>query len=182
MEWFKLIIDLVGKIIWPIVFLVVASYFRKEIAALLKRVKKAKYKDMEISLGEEIKEVKNEAMHAGITIAYPANSFKIHDDPNYAEAAFIKSWQKIESLLVNAYKANNPSTDRIPLVRHLLSNLEKNYDLDPRVASLIPRMYEIRNRVVHSYENEVTRGELLEWLGISKSVYDRLKATIDKKT
>lgn len=47
--------------------------------------------------------------------------------------------------------------------------------IDSEVGNLVLKMYRLRNEIVHAKNPEISRGEVLEWLGLSKSVHDRLE-------
>ena len=46
--------------------------------------------------------------------------------------------------------------------------------IDESMGNLIQKLRNVRNKIVHTADPDVTRGEALEWLGISKSVRNRL--------
>ncbi|WP_041408342.1 hypothetical protein [Shewanella baltica] len=102
-EYLKLVVDLLGHLAWPAVFAGALLYFKKDVAKLLQRVKKAKYGDIEIDLVEAIDEVKSDAIELGITITYPSSSYSVSDlelVQTAPEWAFLQSWQNIENILM----------------------------------------------------------------------------------
>ena len=177
MEYLKILVQVIGHIAWPIVVLTIAIYFKKEVSALLRRVTRAKYKGVELDLENAFQEVKTEAIDAGITVAYPASSFSQENFDTLKQApelVFIKSWQEIENLLTDAYKRKVDKGAKTPPISLVIVALVEHSVLGSDMASIIGRMYEIRNNIVHSTDFEITRGELLEWLGLSRSITDRL--------
>lgn len=177
MEYLKLFVQAIGHLAWPIVVFLIAISFKNEIAQLLKRVKKAKYKGVELDLENDFQEMKKDAMDAGITMMYSPSTFQQENFEAFKQApewVFIKTWQEIDNLLNNAYKAKIDKVGKTPPTSRVISALVDNAVINSEMASLIRKMNEIRNKIVHSSEFEITRGELLEWLGISRSITDRL--------
>ena len=177
MGWFELIEGVIGHLAWPVPVFLILKQFRTELGSAIKRIRSAKYKDAEISLEHEITEIKNDAEMAGITIAYPPDSFaedSVRSIGLAPEWAFIKSWQEIENVIMRL-RARLPDDKkhRGPVTLVVQALVEEGV-LDPTMASLIDKLRIVRNRVVHGEDPDVTRGEAFEWLGISRSVKDRL--------
>lgn len=146
------------------------------------RIKKASYKGVEIDLEKEFQEVKREAEDIGITII-PGDPFSDEAVRTYNEApewAFIKSWQETENLVLGAARTILPSQTRTSNITKIIEDLVKAGVIDAGMAELIRKMREIRNMIVHGGQAVVTRGEALEWLGISKSIRQRLKQAIER--
>ena len=171
-EYLKLSVELIGHIAWPSVVCGLVYYFRKDLAKLLERIKKAKYGDFEIDLAEAIEDVKQDALELGITIAYPSTAFSESDIQMMQHApewAFLQSWQNIENLLVDKTSKDK----RQPIIR-VVKKLEDESTIDSGLAELILKIYRLRNEIVHTSEIKLTKTEAMEWLGVSKSVQDRL--------
>ena len=151
--------------------------FRSEIRSFVKRIKNEKYKDIEVNLEKEIKAIKSDAKNAGIQINYDDSTLSEDNLRNIRiapEWAFIKSWQDIENNLLEYYsKVSGLKTKRVN-TRKVLSYLEDKQVLDNEIIMLIQKLRSTRNRIVHNSDSSVTRGEALEWLGISKSVNNKL--------
>jgi hypothetical protein len=94
------------------------------------------------------------------------------------ELVFIRTWQEIESLLNAAYKKNFPIDGRLPPTSKIISMLVENQLINNDLASLMKNMYSLRNKIVHSSDFNMTRGELIEWQGLSKSITDRLTSQL----
>ena len=93
MEAFEIVEKIIGHIAWPLAAYFILRQFRSEIRLLLKRIKTAKYKGMEIDLKEELKEIKSEAELAGITVYYPDSSFPDNSIKNIKE---VPEWRSEE--------------------------------------------------------------------------------------
>lgn len=172
-EYLKLLVNLIGHLAWPALVASALWYFKKDVAKLLQRIKKAKYGDIEIDLAEAIDEVKNDAVELGITIAYPSSSYSASDlqlVQTTPEWAFLQSWQTIENILIT--KGSDGKRQPIAKVVKQLQNIDK---IDNGLAELILKMYRLRNEIVHHSGVNLTKTEAMEWLGVSKSIADRLK-------
>ncbi len=56
----------------------------------------------------------------------------------------------------------------------LVQQLQSSYKIDSGLANLILKMYRLRNEIVHVSGIDLTKTEAMEWLGVSKSISDRL--------
>ena len=177
MEYLKLLVQAIGHLAWPVAALLIALSFKNEISSLLKRVKGAKFKGVEIDLENAFQEVKTDALDAGITMRYPLESYQKDNIDALQEAPewlFVKTWQEIENLLNTAYKEKIDNKGRTPPIVSVITALVDNSVLGSELASLVRKMRDIRNTIIHSPSLEMTRGELIEWLGLSRSITDRL--------
>lgn len=184
MKFIELIVALVGHLAWPVAIVVIIRSFKRELTSLISRIKKASYKGIEIDLEKEFQEVKKEAEDLGITInrgdPFSDESFRTYDEA--PEWAFIKSWQETESLVLSAVSTLRQGRLRTSDFNEALSALVGANIINNDMASLIGKLREIRNKIVHGGESTVTRGEALEWLGISKSIRQRLQQAIELGT
>ncbi|MGJ8689724.1 MAG: hypothetical protein ACSHXZ_09410 [Gammaproteobacteria bacterium] len=170
---------LVGHLAWPVAVFLIVREFSNEFKSFIRRIKNAKYKDVELNLTEEFQSIKNEAIDAGITIAYPPSAFpseNLKSIETAPEWTIIQSWQEIERVLSQLYsKSRREAGDKSKAnPNEMIAVLLDNGTIDPAMAGLINRINTLRNNIVHQHEFELTRGEAMEWMGISKSVKDRL--------
>ena len=183
MAYVESIEKIIGHVAWPMVFIFIFLFLRKEISLLLSRITKAKYKDLEIDLRKTMGEIRNEAENLGITIAYPESYFpkeSIENLKDSPEWAFIKSWQEIEDVLSPLVGVGSQGEVRRRSVNAALDELLSKKLIEPEMAAIVQKVRGVRNKIVHSPEAEasVTRGEALEWLGISRSICDRLRQIV----
>ena len=179
MEILGVIEKTIGHIAWPLAVFLIFHQFSSEIKTFIKRIKNAKYKGVELDLENEIQNIKSNAESAGITILYPSSSFpedSIRNIEIAPEWAFIKSWQEVENVLLSYYSkiSGLKKTGRVS-IRMTLSYLESKGLIDAEMTMLIQKLQSTRNLIVHNSDSNITRGEALEWLGISKSIKDRLE-------
>ncbi len=177
MEWFQIIERIIGHIAWPIAAFFIVAQFSDELKSFIRRIKNAKYKGVEIDLSNEIQSIKNDAELAGITIAYPSGSFpedSIRNIDVAPEWAFIQSWQDIENVIFQIYAKKHGAPSSKGPISNVINTLVTDGVIDESMSNIIQKLKNVRNKIVHAVDPDVTRGEALEWLGISKSVRDRL--------
>tara|TARA_R110000744_G_scaffold257211_1_gene372641 strand:- start:241 stop:459 length:219 start_codon:yes stop_codon:yes gene_type:complete len=56
-----------------------------------------------------------------------------------------------------------------------LTYIRENGIIDTEMEMLINKLRQTRNLIVYNSDSLITRGEALEWLGISKSIKDRIE-------
>ena len=183
MEVLKLLTEIIGHLAWPTAAVLIALSFRSEISKFLQRVRNAKYMGVELDLEKEFAELKAEATDAGVTIMYPATSFDkptIDSLESAPELALIRSWQEIENAIISHYgtvSGLKESQHRFNFNK-ALGYLRSMGTINAEMEMLIQKLRQVRNMVVHSTDAALSRGEALDWLGISKSVLDRLNQKI----
>lgn len=177
MEWFEILERIIGHIAWPLAAFLIVRQFSDEVKLLFKKVKTAKIKGVELDLSNEIQSIKNEAESAGITILYPTGSFpadSIKSIEAAPEWAFIQSWQEIDNVLLKIQSERYPDMRRSGSTIAVTEELYRDNLIDDALKNLLHKLRKVRNGLVHAEDPDITRGEALEWLGISKSVKDRL--------
>lgn len=178
MAYLELLRDIIGHLAWPTAVIIIFFNFKGEISGFIGRIKNAKYKGVELNLEKQLEELKTDAEMAGVTILYPTQSFfdsNIDNIEHAPEWAFLKSWQEIENVIVGHYsKISGMKNSRVPFSK-ALSYIRTNGLIDSEMEMLINKLRHIRNLIVHSSGFSITRGEALEWLGISKSIKDRIE-------
>ncbi len=90
------------------------------------------------------------------------------------EWAFIQSWQDIENVIMQLHLKKHGALSPKGPISNIINTLVTDGVIDESMGNIIQKLKNVRNKIVHASEPEVTRGEALEWLGISKSVRDRL--------
>lgn len=172
-EYLKLIVEVIGHIIWPLSFVIVFLIFRKEIKSLIKRLKSAEIKDFKIELEDKIEDIKKDAINHGVTMAYPHETLENEFNPTKQlpkSYVIIETWKVIELLikqLDDREKYNNISDS--------INYLSKNQKIQKYLANMILDLRELRNIAVHNSELSISEEDYQNWISISKSVIDRLK-------
>ena len=166
---------------WPLAAFFIFRQFSDEIRALLRRIKNAKYKGVEIDFEKELLETKNEADSAGVTIDYSQSEFPDDSIKNIDAAPewiFIKSWQEIENILLSYYtNVSGLKSERID-VHKVLRFLEDRSLINANMAMLIQKLH-YKKLDSSQFRLQYHSRRSSRVLGIAKSVKDRLKQKLD---
>ncbi|MCA0363034.1 MAG: hypothetical protein LCH67_03265 [Bacteroidetes bacterium] len=176
-KYFELVEKLIGHLAWPMVFLIVFLYFKKEIKSIISRIKTAEIKDIKFELNDKVEEIKKEAVNAGVTMFYPIDLIEREFDKTNEkskETQIIEAWKRIETSIIKIDKRQDKSNKFDDSLNYLV----KNNLIEKYLANLIIGLKELRNLAVHSENINVTDEEFQNWISISKSVIDRLAPKI----
>lgn len=102
LEYLKLLVEIIGHVIWPISFLIIFLIFKKDIKSLIKRLKSAEIKDFKIELADKIEDIKKDAINHGVTMAYSSESLENEFNPTKQlpkSHVIIETWKEIEVLI-----------------------------------------------------------------------------------
>lgn len=122
MEKAKLIIDLIGKVIWPLVVLIIILIFRKPIVMLLSRVKKFKAGGIELTMDKKIKGIIEETLE---------NKLKEDTSENFKKIVFQNMKDDEESVTVEASTAGNTTLLAFTANQSFRENLKYDIYYDP---------------------------------------------------
>ena len=129
-EYLKLLVEIIGHIIWPISFLVVFLIFKKDIKSLIKRLKSAEIKDFKIELEDKIEGIKKVAINNGVTMAYPRESLEKEFNPTKQlpkSYVIIETWKEIENLIqIFNYDMESDELEKTKAIIKLFSPLQRN--------------------------------------------------------
>lgn len=173
-EYFKLLVETIGYIIWPIFFLIIFLTFKKELKLLVSRIKSAQIKDFKIELTDKIDDIKKEAINYGVTMYYPPATIEREFNPSKNEPIewqIIESWKIIENLVSKLDDREDTKN-----IMDSINYLVKTDKIEKYLANLILDLRELRNIAAHNTEIKITNEEFQNWISISKSVIDRLKS------
>jgi len=172
-EYLKLLVEIIGHIIWPISFLVVFLIFKKDIKSLIKRLKSAEIKDFKIELEDKIEDIKKVAINNGVTMAYPRETLENEFNPTKQlpkSYVIIETWKEIETLIKELDKRESFNS-----ISDSLNYLSKTQLMQKYLANMILDLRELRNIAVHKSELSISEEDYQNWISISKSVIERLK-------
>ncbi|NVK09479.1 MAG: DUF4145 domain-containing protein [Tenacibaculum sp.] len=172
-EYLKLLVEIIGHIIWPICLLVIFLIFKKDIKSLIKRLKSAEIKDFKIELENKIEDIKKVAINNGVTMAYSRETLENEFNPTKQlpkSYVIIETWKEIELLIRKL-----DDREKMGSFSDSLNYLSKNNLIQKYLANMILDLRELRNIAVHKSELSITEEDFENWISISKSVIDRLK-------
>ncbi|HEY0599020.1 hypothetical protein [Brevundimonas sp.] len=174
LEAAKIAVDLLKSFAWPAALIIVVLLLRKQITAILERIKAFRYGDAEMSFSDSLDKAKGQAAEAGITVARPLDAadrraFEAADPQ--PRALVIETWAAVERELRTLSRAwdvtaNSPA--------EMIRGLELAAGLPHGTRPVLDYLRDARNRAVHS-DTEVTEGEALEFRMLGKSIIERLR-------
>jgi hypothetical protein len=182
MDGLSFVSSLVGSLAWPIVVTGLGVYAVANLDRFARALKGIKLKDIEVSFRDDIEELKEDALESNVTVFYPAAQLaKQHllAVPDGDRLALVEAGNDIQGLLITWAKKQPPfPNNHQPL--SILEHMKSTGLLSDYLFTLARRVLEIRNRAVHAPELGITSGEVVEFLGVAKSVKDRLNVMLEQ--
>ncbi|WP_343565473.1 hypothetical protein [Kiloniella sp. b19] len=175
-NWEKIIIAGMEHTAWPIVTVVVASWFKGEIAILLNRLKSFKAKDFSL----EFKEVTEAAKPIESTIQHFMPSY---DDDIFMiatirpTAAITETWKELEASMLRLLPANSHQTKqgrRQLSGFNIIRELKEKGHISADETRLLQELRQFRNRAAHSVDRDVPPTEAREYVKLALSLSRKL--------
>ena len=169
----------VSKIIeafaWPLTALGIIWLVLKNLAAIKGSISSLKAQGLEINFREELQTIKESATDAGVTVMYR----DIADKPDLAQSTgdphtfIIRQWAEIEEMLID-WERNNPSQSVTRNPRTIIERLKSQGVIDNDLYGLLLKMQDLRSQVVHESGFELSRGDAIDFLSLTRSLKSRL--------
>ena len=175
MDWLAFTSEMTKALAWPISIIVVVSILHKRIAGAIDRMRSIKYGETELSFGSELAQAQTIAENAGVTLLRPSNSFApslLNLASTSPTAAIIEGWKLLETEIKNLAERAGV-TWRSP--SQTISALDKMDLLPNSLAEILRYLTSMRNKAVHAPSSDVTEGEAIEFLMLSRSIAERVK-------
>lgn len=172
------IIKLIDLCIWPTVVLIVFFVVKKPLKALLPFVNKLKYKDIEVSFSESLKEVREEAEESGITVeSTKEEKLELYKLIEISPAsAIIESWKEIEVAAREKIKSLVNEDSQHKALRRPLTHLELTGALIPSTARAIRELQALRNQAAHSNNLQISKENVFEYVNLAKAITNQIEA------
>lgn len=158
MGWKEFIAELVSSLAWPTASVLLVSMFRAELAKIVQRLAKLKYKDLELDF-EKVKQ-QSEELQAEFALepqrlvspVFTSLEDQILDAVERTpSAAILLAWTGLESAIASAVSRLAISPDspshRSPI--HNIEMLKKAGRLSRKHESLLQELRMLRNKVTH---------------------------------
>lgn len=102
MDWLQFSASIVGSIAWPLAAIIIVALFRKVLVALLSKLTKLKYGDIEATFGEALEQAERE----GAALPEPAQGEQLppalDDLAKYSNnSAIFIAWLEVEAALLD---------------------------------------------------------------------------------
>lgn len=180
------IIDAIAKLFaslaWPIAAIVIAHQFRKELAALLSRVKRGKLGSAELEFADYVNEVEEvsdiprtpegERISAS-TMAYASNN---------PRAAILTSWLEVESALNSLVKLRQLSTISTRTSKGILPAIravQKAELLDSNYVALFHDLRVMRNEAAHAIDFDPPADSVIKYAQLANELTNAIRKAAD---
>ena len=175
MDALTFISEMTKAVAWPLSILAVLLVFRKRIYGVIDRIQSLKYKDTEVSFGDEFERAKESAQDVGVTVIRPASSFAptlLSLASLSPTAAIIEEWGALEKELKNLTLRAGLPWQATP---QTISALEKSGFLANGLGEVLRNLLNSRNKAVHDHGSPISEGEAIQFLMLSRSVTERVR-------
>jgi len=180
------ILSFLSSLAWPTVTVIIALVFKSEISGLVLRLSNLKYKDLELTFGEDLK--KAEALAKKLNLS---PSDQIDEMPElkpklsphqallqladtYPEAAVLEAWRLVEIALISAAKSLQIDMPEWNSVR-IISELKRLRKIDDATASFFEGLRRLRNKAAHVPSERLTPEQATGYVELALSLAASLK-------
>jgi len=175
----------ISKILWPIIVLVIVIMFKKEIASLLKRIRKGKLFGQELELDNEIKEFKKVTDKASESIIEDSTTTKDKDTKRSDEIlknsiddpiiGVVMLSREIEKELLNITASTGLLKQlQNKSVAYTFQVLVERKQLADSILKSVKIFWDLRNKIVHGKVIEDEK-QIIRVLDIGTNLLDTLK-------
>lgn len=181
-SWDK-VLDAIAKLLssvaWPIAAVFIAFFFKKELAALLARLKKGKWGAAEFEFENYVREVDAEADIPRTPEAEsisPSAAARASEDPR---GAIVSAWIEVEDALfdlVRVRQLSEPASS--PKARSsvwAIRAAQKAQALDPTWVALFQDLRAMRNEAAHSADFSPTPEAVIKYVQLAKELTNAIR-------
>lgn len=175
---------------WPVTVLIIVILLRRQIAKIMERLSRLRYKDLDIDFARELEHLRSTALEANVPAQLRAPST---NDPimrpleladrlaqDFPEASVSFAWAALETALYDALGRVSGNEqlrfdpyNAVAIARHLRDTGR----LDPKTVELLTEMRNLRNHAVHHPGHAslgMTSTEATEYVAHARGLISRL--------
>jgi len=174
MDNLTFIAEIVKAIAWPAAAIVIAVLFRKQLRALLERIRKGKFGPAEFEFEQEVKELAEQAP-IPLPAPTPASTPTVSLATSNPRAAILEAWLRVESSaqrLAYYNHVSSPSTPRT--TTNILRSLEKSGLLTFEDVALFNDLRVLRNQAVHDSDFSPSAESAIQFVQLADTLKQRL--------
>ncbi|MBT1065130.1 hypothetical protein KJY73_16175 [Bowmanella sp. Y26] len=178
MDWMQFIVDLLDKLVWPLVVLFVVSLLRKPLTQLVPLMKKLKYKELELEFGRELKAVSEQAVGAFPELKQDQKTLLIASADNLPNAAILESWAVVDDAAERLVRIHQPQVDLNISTRYKLLQdlLIRGKLIDTKKGKLFDELRRLRNKVAHAVDFEVGSAQAILYIELCFTLAEHFNA------
>lgn len=182
-SWIRLVeelVKLIGNLAWPTAAVAIASFFKKELAALLSRLKKGKWGGAEFEFENYVQEVDAEAdipRAAEAENISPAAATRASTDPR---GAIVGAWIEVEDALFNLLRSRDlsPVSSSPQQTKNTVSAIravQRAQALDSNWIALFHDLRALRNEAAHSTDFSPPPSAVIKYVQLAKELVNAMR-------
>ena len=183
MDTATLIVELVKALAWPVAVIVLLIMLRKPLIEFLPHARKLKYKNFEIELSEQVRELEKRAARElpaqPAAAAAPAGSLEgLHKLTQVSPAAAVmEAWREVEGGAARLIAEHDIrlETDTHTPFRRIQQTLSEHKLVDRSKLRLFSDLRQLRNKVAHARDYEISPQQAARYVDVAA----RLKGHLD---
>lgn len=176
MDWLQFLSSIISSIAWPTAVVALACIMRKPLSKVMLLIRKLKYKEFQIDIGEQLEAVRDQVGAEGeaphLPVEEPPLSFRslAQTDPR---AAVLSAWIPVETELRDIAMKMEMSGKPTPML--LIRELYRAGVVDRVTFDTLEKLRRIRNAAVHVTESDVTFDDAINMADMCQWVTRHLK-------
>jgi hypothetical protein len=183
----ELLVTLLVGIAWPVATLWLAYMFRGELRALLARISRLKYKDLEANFEKGLAEAEAKAIEIGRTapplaLPRPEISSRLEQLRRIADlsprAAILEAWILVEDAAGRSGYAQGAAAPRVN-VPLFVENLVRERKLPEGSITLVDQMRRLRNQAAHLGDFELSQEDADRYLQLASQISESILKSVE---
>jgi hypothetical protein len=179
MDWLTFISAMVDHLAWPVVAVGVLWFLFHNLDTISEKLDSIKFKDVEFNFRKDVQDLKDKAQALNVTVFYPSERLRgAVQQPRDDRAAVIETGDAIRALIFEWADAQPDFSETSPTA--MLEKMRRDKVINDDLFHMSRRVLNIRNKAVYAPSVALSQEDLFEFLGISKSVHDRVEAAVKR--
>lgn len=177
MDWLTFISSMVDHLVWPVVAVGVFIFLFRNLDTIAEKLDSIKFKDVEFNFRKDVQDLKDKAQALNVTVFYPSERLQAAA-PRDDRAAVIGTGDAIRALIFEWADAQPDFSETSPTA--ILEKMRRGKVINDDLFHLTRRVLNIRNKAVYAPSVALSQEDLFEFLGVSKSVHDRVETAVQR--
>jgi len=174
MDVLTFIAAIVKALAWPVAAIVIAVLFRKQLRALLERIRKGKIGPAEFDFEQEVKELVEQAP-APLQLPTPAATPTVSLATNNPRAAILEAWLRVEGSAHRLSYYSRLTPPSLPRnTTNILRSIAKNDLVSSEDIALFNDLRGLRDQAVHDMEFRPSPDSAIQYVQLADGLQDRL--------
>jgi hypothetical protein len=181
MGWLEFIARIVESLAWPAALIILLLLLREHLLRIPSYIRKAKYKDFEITFGDSIDIVESDADIAGIEVPKDLpNEYNelLQNNKNRLHVVVIEAWAMIERELVQKVRKSKEGNKKLSVKAMGKILRERNF-LSEEEVELLNSFLQTRHRAVHEEIDELKEEDVVDFLRVAAALLEHIKKIPD---